>query len=74
VIDFPRIARRLALVWGTHAVHVPELSTISEIVDQACAVAIREGLGRPGDITAITAGMPLGIGGTTNLLRIATLP
>jgi pyruvate kinase len=69
-----RIARRLALVWGTHAVHVPELSTISEIVDQACAVSIREGLGRSGEIIVITAGMPLSIGGTTNLLRIATLP
>jgi pyruvate kinase len=71
---YDTIARRLALVWGTHTVSVPELSTISEIVDQACAVAASQGLARSGDIIVITAGMPLGIGGTTNTLRIAKLP
>ena len=34
----------------------------------------REGLAKPGDIIAIAAGMPFGVAGTTNLLRIERLP
>ncbi len=64
-------ARRLALVWGTHAVHVHEFGRLSEIVDNACAIVTREGFARPGDTIAVTGGMPFGISGRTNLLRIA---
>jgi pyruvate kinase len=35
---------------------------------------LRERLALPGDIVAITAGLPFGTPGTTNLLRIAQLP
>jgi pyruvate kinase len=69
-----RTARRLALVWGTHAVEVHELGHLSDIVDRACDIALREGFGLPGEIVAIAAGMPFGVAGTTNLLRIAQLP
>ena len=64
-------ARRLALVWGTHAVHVQEFGRLSEIVDNACAIVTREGFAKPGDTIAVTGGMPFGISGRTNLLRIA---
>ena len=62
-------ARRLALVWGTHAVQ--EFGRLSEIVDNACAIVTREGFAKPGDTIAVTGGMPFGISGRTNLLRIA---
>ena len=64
-------ARRLALVWGTHAVHVHEFGRLSEIVDNASAIVTREGFAKPGDTIAVTGGMPFGISGGTNLLRIA---
>jgi pyruvate kinase len=67
-------ARRLALVWGTHAVHVREFGRLSEIVDNACAIVTREGFAKPGDTIAVTGGMPFGISGGTNLLRIAQVP
>jgi pyruvate kinase len=67
-------ARRLALVWGTHAVHVREFGRLSEIVDNACEVTVGEGFGGPGDTIAIAGGMPFGVAGGTNLLRIARLP
>jgi pyruvate kinase len=67
-------ARRLALVWGTHAVHVQEFGRLSEIVDNACAIVTREGFARPGDTITVTGGMPFGISGGTNLLRIAQVP
>jgi len=67
-------ARRLALVWGTHAVHVQEFGRLSEIVDNACAIVTREGFAKPDDTIAVTGGMPFGISGGTNLLRIAQVP
>jgi len=67
-------ARRLALVWGTHAVHVQEFGRLAEIVDNACAIVTREGFAKPGDTIAVTGGMPFGISGGTNLLRIAQVP
>ena len=68
------IARRLALAWGIHAVRINETARVSEIVEYACATAAREGLAKPGEIIVIAAGLPTGLAGTTNLLRIERLP
>jgi pyruvate kinase len=68
------IARRLALAWGVHAVRINETARVSEIVEYACATAAREGLAKPGEILVIAAGLPTGLAGTTNLLRIERLP
>jgi len=69
----PRLdtARRLVLVWGVHSVHSEEVQRIADVVADACRIAVQEGLAKPGQPLAITAGMPLGTPGTTNLLRIA---
>ena len=67
-------ARRLALVWGVHAVVVPDFNRLSAIVDNALVITEREGFAQSGDTIAITGGMPFGVPGTTNLLRIAQLP
>jgi pyruvate kinase len=41
------------------------------MADLACKAAIREGFAQPGDNVVIAAGVPFGVPGTTNLLRIA---
>jgi pyruvate kinase len=64
-------ARRMAVVWGIHAVQTPEVNTVSEMVDKACALARHEGFARKGDRLAITAGVPFGTPGSTNMIRIA---
>ena len=66
-----RTARRLALAWGVHPVHAPEIAGDAEMVESACALARREGFAQTGDTIVIIAGLPLGTAGTTNLLRIA---
>jgi pyruvate kinase len=66
-----RTVRRLAVVWGVHCVESPDAQSLEDMVDRACVVAYREGLARPGDRIAITAGIPLGTPGATNMLRIA---
>ena len=64
-------ARRMAVVWGIHAVQTPEVNTVSEMVDKACALAKQEGFANKGDRLAITAGVPFGTPGSTNMIRIA---
>jgi pyruvate kinase len=41
------------------------------MVDRACEVALRESFADVGETLVIMAGMPFGISGTTNMLRIA---
>jgi pyruvate kinase len=66
-----RTARRLALVWGVHSTVSPDIGSVAEMVAAACEIVLREGFAQPGDQIAITAGMPFGESGSTNLLRIA---
>ncbi|SCK54475.1 pyruvate kinase [Variovorax sp. HW608] len=71
----PRLAtaRRLALVWGVHAVLCHEVVDVPEMSDLACQTALKEGFGSRGQTVVISAGMPFGTSGTTNLLRIAQI-
>ena len=64
-------ARRLALVWGLHSVLTADVDHVEEMVDQACQTAVAEGFANVGDRLVIMAGMPFGVSGTTNMLRIA---
>ncbi|NML19109.1 pyruvate kinase [Azohydromonas caseinilytica] len=64
-------ARRLPLAWGVHAVQCEEVSDVLGMSDQACAIAKDEGFAHQGDTIVVTAGVPFGTPGSTNLLRIA---
>ena len=64
-------ARRLALCWGVHSVHTEDVKDFQEMIEKACALALRDGLAGPGDRLVITAGVPFGTPGNTNVLRIA---
>lgn len=66
-------ARRLALVWGVHALEVPETHTMTETVAKATSLARREGFANRGDEIVVVAGVPFGRSGTTNALRVATV-
>lgn len=65
------VARQLALVWGTHSVLSDEVSNVTEMVETALGVTRREGFAEGGQRIVITAGMPFGHSGTTNILRVA---
>ena len=66
-------ARRLALVWGTHAVPAPEVRDVGEMVEHACHAARTEGFAQPGQNVVIVAGLPFGSSGNTNLMHIARI-
>jgi pyruvate kinase len=67
----PTTGRRLAVVWGLHCVLTTDAANLSDMVDKACRIAQEEGFARKGERVLITAGVPLGTPGATNLLRIA---
>jgi pyruvate kinase len=64
-------ARRLSLAWGLHCVETADAQNFAEMVDIACRAAIAQAIGQAGDRLVITAGVPFGTPGATNVLRIA---
>ncbi len=69
-----RTARRLALSWGVVPIHTEDVSSVDEMVDKACAITSDRRLAKAGEEIVVTAGMPFGTPGATNLLRLARLP
>lgn len=66
-------ARRLALAWGVHCVQTEDASSFLDMVIRASRVAEGEEFAVTGDRLVITAGVPFGSPGRTNILRIATV-
>jgi pyruvate kinase len=67
-------ARQLTPVWGVHSVVVEtEINDEASMTKLACELALAGDFGKPGDNIVIIAGIPFGVSGTTNLLRVATL-
>ena len=64
-------ARRLAVTWGAHCVQTPDVRSFQEMVQKACSIALAEGVAKSGDKLIVTAGVPFGTPGATNVLRIA---
>src|SRR4051812_3368868 len=66
-------ARRLAVVWGVHAVVTADVHSMGEAVMRATPVARTEGFAQQGEEVGVTAGIPFGHSGTTNALRVAAV-
>jgi pyruvate kinase len=64
-------ARRLAVLWGAHCVHTSDVRNFADMVQKATRIAHREGFAEPGERIVVTAGVPFGTPGATNVLRIA---
>lgn len=64
-------ARRLALVWGAHCVETEDVRSFNEMVLKACNIAVEQEIASPGQRVVVTAGVPFGTPGATNVLRIA---
>jgi pyruvate kinase len=69
----PRVARRLALLWGTESLLIDPYSSIDVLLYMTERRMVHEGLVRSGDLIAFTTGMPVGAGGT-NVLKIHQIP
>jgi pyruvate kinase len=67
----PATGRKLAVVWGLHCVLTEDPHDLDDMVAKACRIAYQEGFAVPGQRVIISAGVPLGTPGATNMLRIA---
>ena len=65
-----KVWRQLSLSWGVTPVMCQLKNNTDELFDHAVDVSLKSGLVKKGDIVVITAGIPLGISGTTNLLKV----
>ena len=66
-----KTGRRLALVWGLDCALTEDPDDLDDMVNRACRVAREQEMVEEGDKVLITAGVPLGTPGTTNMLRVA---
>jgi len=66
-----KVSRQLTLVWGVHSVCVHPLREETDLVKWASCEAFKGKLASKGEFIVITAGIPLLVSGTTNMLRIA---
>ncbi|WP_028611889.1 pyruvate kinase [Paenibacillus harenae] len=65
-----KVLRRLSLIWGVFPVLGPEAKTTDEMFENAVKGAMSTGFLSLGDTVVITAGVPVGRAGTTNLIKI----
>ncbi len=66
----PKVQRQMNLSWGVIPIMVEEKKNTDDLFDHVVNVARDENLVKDGDLCVITAGVPLGISGTTNLLKV----
>jgi pyruvate kinase len=68
-----KTARRLMLSYGVRTIFVNDVSSFAETVERAVGLVVEKGYGQRGDKIVLTAGVPFGVSGTTNVLRIASI-
>lgn len=64
-----KIRRQLAISWGVYPYLTGEVDSTDRIFTMAVECAVKEGLVENGDTVVITAGVPLGRSGSTNLIK-----
>ena len=67
------VCRQMSMSWGVVPLMCDEKRNTDELFSHAVDVACKNGLVEKGDTVVITAGIPLGISGTTNMLKVETL-
>jgi pyruvate kinase len=68
-----KTARQLGILWGAHAVRTRDVHSFEEMVGKSKRMALRHGLAKAGDRIIVTAGVPFGVPGSTNVVHVARL-
>ncbi len=66
----PRVCRQMNLLWGVLPILIEKEKTEGELFKAAVKAAVNSGIVKKGDKVVITAGLPLGVSGCTNMIRI----
>lgn len=65
-----KVLRQLSLYWGVTPIYIDEAQSTDELFEICVDSARKEELVKSGDLVVITAGVPVGVEGNTNLLRV----
>jgi len=68
-----KVARRLGLQWGVHAVHTRDVNNFEEMVGKAKRMVLRHHLAEAGDRVLIMAGVPFKTSGSTNVIHVVRI-
>ncbi len=68
-----RVARKLNLTWGVYPIISPDSNTTDELFEHSIASARQKNFVEDGDLVIITAGVPVGVAGTTNMIKVHTV-
>ncbi len=68
-----KVARRLGLQWGVHAVHTRDVNNFEEMVGKAKRMVLRHHLAGAGDSVLIMAGVPFKTSGSTNVIHVVKI-
>jgi len=66
----PRVCRQMALMWGVTPILMEKEETTKDLFDEAIYLAKKLDLVHNGDTVVLTAGMPLGVSGRTNMIQV----
>lgn len=66
----PRVCRQLNLSWGVQPILMTKEETADDLFEQAERLAVKAGYIKEGDVAVLTAGVPLGVSGKTNMIRV----
>jgi pyruvate kinase len=64
------VMRLLALTWGVYPVKTSNVGSTDEIIDKSIDAVKKINHLNVGDLVVITAGVPVGVSGTTNLIKV----
>ncbi len=67
------VMRSLSLVWGVFPVLSKKTELTDEVIESSIHSALNEGYINEGELIVITAGIPVAVGGTTNLIKVHTV-
>lgn len=73
VTSRPETVRALTVVWGVTPLLQEERRGTDELIQSSIETAVASGLVKAGDLIVLTAGVPVGIPGTTNLIKVQTV-
>ena len=65
-----KVARRLSVSWGVYPIIVEKAHETDELIERAIVGSLKENYVQEGDLTVLTAGIPLGVSGTSNLVKV----
>ncbi len=66
----PRVCRQLNLAWGVQPLLMKKEETADDLFEDAERLAVKAGYLKAGDVAVLTAGVPLGVSGNTNMIRV----